>query len=178
MAEQKQRETLEDVAKREARDEDQRQKAAQDWIVNTERIAKEVPEQFFVLAKQLRDCVHRFNSAALPGRRLLWNESAAVATKEQNLNADFNVSFYRKDAEFMLLLSAMSRSGRPDVYIIIGEGKVRDTHFSIRIEGRIEGTAVVYRVTQNFEKINCPIDELAERVVMTIVKSDVSQLTG
>ncbi len=173
-----QRESLEDVAKREAREEAERQKAAQDWVTNTERVAKEVPERFFILAKQLRECVHRFNSAALPGRRLVWNESAAVATKEQNLNADFNVSFGRKDAEFMLLLSAMSRSGRPDVYIITGEGTVRDVRFSIRIEGRVDGKGVVYRITQDYEPIECPIDELAERVVMTVVKQDVSQLTG
>lgn len=177
MAQQK-RETLEDVAKREVREEADRQQAAKDWLANSERVAKEVPEKFFTLAKQLRECVHRFNSAALPGRRLTWNESAAVATKETNLNADFNVSFARKDAEFMLLLSAMTRSGRPDVYLITGEGKVKDTSFSLRIEGRVDGKHVVYRITQDYQPIEIPIDELAERIVMTVVKGDVSQLTG
>lgn len=172
------RETLEDVAKREAREESERVKAAQDWIVNTERIAKEVPEKFFSIAKQLRECVHRFNSAALPGRRLLWNESAAVATKETNLNADFNVTLHRKDAEFMLLLSAMSRSGRPDVYIINGEGKLKDQQFSLRIEGRMDKNNIGWKISWNYEPIDCPIDELAERVVMTIVKMDISQLYG
>ena len=66
----------------------------------------EMPEAFFEFCGMVREAVRRFNSAADQALRLTWHESAALAAKEPNLHADFNLSFGRQinPPEFILLL--------------------------------------------------------------------------
>ena len=59
------RETLEEIARREADSEREREEARALRRQSSERLAKEVPAAF-QLAKELREAVMRFNAAALP----------------------------------------------------------------------------------------------------------------
>jgi hypothetical protein len=122
----------------------------------------------------VREAVRRFNSAADPHKRLVWRESAALAAREPNLNADFNCSFGRAGDEVTLALNAMSRSGKPDVYLIEGYGTLGPAHerLLLRIEGFVQKGKVVHRITLDFQRLDCTLEELAERLVMATVKSD------
>src|SRR6266508_5848738 len=107
------RESIEDVARREAATERERAEARAEQLEYAEKLSKEVPEAFFELCGVLRENVRRFNSAADPQKRLMWRESAALAAREPNLHADFNCGFGRAGCEVNLALNAMGRSGKP-----------------------------------------------------------------
>src|SRR5262245_34325 len=112
------RETLEEVARRESEHERELAEARAETAKSGERLAKEMPPAFFELCGILRESVRRFNSAADPQKRLTWRESAALAAREPNLNADFNCSFGRGSDEVTVALNVMGRSGKPDVFVI------------------------------------------------------------
>jgi hypothetical protein len=124
----------------------------------------------------LREAVRRFNSAADPQKRLTWRESAALAAREPNLNADFNCSFGRGGTEITVALNAMSRSGKPDVYIIEAYGQLGDDRFMLRVEGYLQKGKVNHRITIDFKRIEVTLEELAERLVLATVKTDYQQL--
>src|SRR5258707_14088728 len=111
------RESLEEVARREANRERELAEAREEYAKSGERLAKEMPPLFFEFCGILREAVRRFNSAADPQKRLTWRESAALAAREANLNADFNCSFGRATDEVTVALNVMGRSAKPDVYI-------------------------------------------------------------
>ena len=106
------KETLEEIAKREAEAERIREESRALYIANQQELAKHVPARFFQLAQELRDAVVRFNTAADPNKRISWRESTALAAKDTNLNADFNLSMTRGGAEISLSLNALGRSGK------------------------------------------------------------------
>jgi hypothetical protein len=167
------RETLEEFAKREADAERERDEARANFVASRELLSKEVPERFFTLAMELRDAVRRFNSAALDEKKLTWSESSALAARDPNLQADFSLEFGRKGANVQVALNAMSRSGGPDVFLIEATGQLKDDRFMVRVEGWAEkNKKITYRITVNFKRVEFPIDELAERLVMACVKSD------
>src|ERR1700759_5210098 len=118
------RETIEDVARREADAERERSQARAEQLQFATKVAKEGPQRFFGLCGLLRENVRRFNSAADPQKRLVWRESVALAARDSNLNGDFNCTFSRPGGELTVALNAMGRSGKPDVYIIEGAGQV------------------------------------------------------
>src|SRR5262252_3759651 len=101
------RESLEDFARREASRERELAEAREEHTQSAARLAKEMPEKFFELCGILREAVRRFNSAADPQKRLTWRESAALAARESNLNADFNCTFGRGIDEISVALNAM-----------------------------------------------------------------------
>src|SRR5215470_7397228 len=103
------RETIEDVARREAATEREREEARAEQLQFAEKLSKEVPEAFFELCGLLRENVRRFNSAADPQKRLTWRESPALAARDANRNADFNCTFGRGPAEVTMALNAMGR---------------------------------------------------------------------
>lgn len=170
------RETLEDVARREAEAERERAAAREEYRQSGERLAKEMPQAFFTLAGQLREAVRRFNSAADPNLRLTWRESPALAARDANLNADFSLSFGRGNAEVSVALNAMSRSGKPDVYLVEASGQIGPDRFLLRVEGWIKKGKLEPRITVDFKRIECTLEELAERLVMAAVKGDRQQL--
>src|SRR5581483_206890 len=171
------RETLEEVAKREADTEREREEARAIFIVARELLSKEVPERFFTLAVELREAVKRFNSAAADDKKLTWSESSALAARDPNLQADFNLEFGRKQTMIQVALNAMSRSGGPDVFLIEASGQLRDDRFLLRVEGWAEkNKRITYRISVNFKRMTSPIEELAERLVMACVTSDFNVL--
>src|SRR5262245_27440348 len=168
------RESLEDIARREAAAELEREEAQKEYLKSAERLAKEMPEAFFELAGMLREAVRRFNSAADSSKRLTWRESAALAARESNLNADFDLGFAREGNEATVALNAMGRSGKPDVYIIEGFGQVGPRHdrFMMRVEGYLKKGKVDHRITVDFRRLECNLEELAERLVRAVVQGD------
>lgn len=170
------RESLEEVARREADEERARAEARQEHLQSAERLAKEMPQAFFELAGLLREAVRRFNSAADPQKRLVWRESAALAARDANLHADFNLGFSRSGSEVTVALNAMGRSGKPDVFVVEGFGQLGRDRFLLRVEGMLKKGKVDYRITVDFRRLDCDLEELAERLVMAAVKSDYQQL--
>jgi hypothetical protein len=174
------RESLEEIARREANRERELAEAREEFAKSGERLAKEMPPAFFEFCGMVREAVRRFNSAADPNKRLLWRESAALAARDANLNADFNCSFGRGQDEVTVALNAMSRSGKPDVYLIEGFGTLgpdRD-RFMLRVEGYLQKGKMLHRITVDFKRLEVTLEELAERLVLATVKSDYRTLLG
>ena len=172
------RESLEEVARREANRERELAEAREEYAKSGERLAKEMPPAFFEFCGMVREAVRRFNSAADPQKRLTWRESAALAARDANLNADFNCNFGRGQDDVTIALNAMSRSGKPDVYLIEANGTIGPDHdrFMMRVEGFLAKGKVVHRITIDFKRLEVTLEELAERLVMAVVKSDYQQL--
>ncbi|MCU1282980.1 MAG: hypothetical protein JWM53_6526 [bacterium] len=172
------RESLEEVARREANRERELAEAREEYAKSADRLAKEMPPAFFEFCGMVRESVRRFNSAADPQKRLTWRESAALAAQDTNLNADFNCSFGRGTDEVTIALNAMSRSGKPDVYIIDGFGTLGPDRerFMLRVEGYLQKGKMLLRITIDFKRLECTLEELAERMVMATVKSDYQTL--
>jgi hypothetical protein len=172
------RETLEDVARREAETERERAEAREEYLKSAERLAKEMPEAFFEFCGMVREAVRRFNSAAEPSLRLTWHESPALAAKEPNLHADFNLSFGRQINEVTVALNAMGRSGKPDVFLIEAFGKLGPDadKFMLRVEGYMKKGKVEQRITIDFKRLDITLEDLAEKLVMACVKGDYQHL--
>ncbi|HEX8952150.1 MAG TPA: hypothetical protein VF945_09920 [Polyangia bacterium] len=172
------RESLEEIARREATRERELEEARAEYAKSGERLAKEMPPAFFELCGLVREAVRRFNSAADPNKRLTWRESAALAARDSNLNADFNCSFGRGSDEVTVALNAMSRSGKPDVYLIEAYGTLGPDHdrFMMRVEGYLQKGKVQHRITIDFKRLEISLEELAERLVLATVKSDYQTL--
>jgi hypothetical protein len=170
------KETLEEIAKREADAERLREESRALYVANQLELAKHVPSRFFQLALELRDAVVRFNTAADPNKRISWRESAALAAKDTNLNADFNLSMSRAGAEISLSLNALGRSGKPDAYLIEAHGVFPNDGFMLRVDGSINRGKPTYRLSLNFKRLPYEIEELAERMVKALVKCKVTEL--
>ena len=172
------RESLEEVARREANHERELAEAREEFAKSGERLAKEMPPVFFEFCGMVREAVRRFNSAADPQKRLTWRESAALAARDSNLNADFNCTFGRGTDEITVALNAMSRSGKPDVYLIEAFGTLgpdRD-RMMMRVEGYLSKGKLNQRITIDFKRLEVTLEELAERLVMAVVKGDYQTL--
>ncbi|MCA1663864.1 MAG: hypothetical protein LC659_06285 [Myxococcales bacterium] len=172
------RESLEEVARREASRERELVEAREEYAKSGERLAKEMPPAFFEFCGMVREAVRRFNSAADPQKRLTWRESAALAARDANLNGDFSCSFGRGSDEITIALNALSRSGKPDVYLIEASGTLgpdRD-RFLMRVEGYLQKGKTLHRITVDFKRLEVTLEELAERLVMAAVKSDYQTL--
>lgn len=170
------RESLEDLARKESEaDKDLAERRA-GLLVNAQKLAKEVPVRFFKLVDELKAAVMRFNAACDPQKRIVWQESAALAARDTNLNADFNLSFERPGASVMLVLNNMGRAGKPDAFIMEAHGKLKNDGFMLRVEGFVRGPQVEYRISVDFKKAPYTIDELADRLVKSVVKVDLNQL--
>jgi len=170
------RPSIEDVARQEAEVERERAEARAEQLKSGEKLAKEMPDSFFELAGLLRETVRRFNAAADPQKRLTWRESAALAARDANLHADFNLTFGRAGGEVSLALNAMGRSGKPDVFVIEGFGQVLDNRFMLRVEGFVLKGKTNLRITIDFRRLDVTLEELAERLVLSVVKCDTSEL--
>jgi hypothetical protein len=167
------RETVEELAQKEAQYERDLAQMRETSLQNSHKLGQEVPKTFFEFCGLLRETVRRFNQAADPSRRMVWRESAALAARDANLNGDFNCEFGRDELSVVVALNVMGRSGKPDVYLIEGTGKLGDNRFLMRIEGFInKAGAVAYRIMVDFKRIECTFEELADRLVKCVIKGD------
>jgi hypothetical protein len=174
MAEKKRRQTLEEIAREEAEEIAGRAARAAEYYAKAERLSKEMPQFFFTFAGWVRDTVKRFNDNADPNRRISWTESAALATKDNNVHADFNFQFGRDGDEVSMALKEMGRSGpkRPDAFVIEGYGHINKNQFLIRVEGQIPNKDLVLKTTINFQKIEKNVEVVPEMVIRALVKRD------
>jgi hypothetical protein len=171
-------ETIEELARAEAEEIRLRAERAAKYLVNSERLAKDMPPAFLNFADAMRDAVKRFNEACDPQKRFNWRESAAVASRDSNPHADFNLTFGRADTEITVVLKEMGRSGprRPDVYVFEGNGRVADRSFFLRVEGQIPENDVEFRVTVDFQKTTFTYKEFPEMLLRSLIKRDVDLL--
>jgi hypothetical protein len=171
------RETVEELAKAEAAYDQELAHMREVSLANSGKLAEEVPKTFFEFCGMLRETVRRFNSAADPSRRLTWRESAALASRDPNLNADFNCELSRGELSVVVALNVMGRSGKPDVYIIEGTGRLGPDRYLLRIEGFITKKGdVAYRIMVDFHRLECTLEELAERLVISVIKGEYKQV--
>jgi hypothetical protein len=167
------RETIEDMGTAEAKYEEQLRQSRALHVANSGKVAEEVPKRFFELAGMVREAVRRFNTATDPGRRLTWRESPALAARDEKLSGDFNCEFGRDGFSISVALNAMSRSGKPDVFIVEGSGQLNQERFLLRVEGFVDKTGkIAYRTTVDFQRIDVTFEELAERLVKALVRLD------
>jgi hypothetical protein len=170
------RETVEDVARREAEADRAQAQARADHLQGAERLGKEVPQAFLELCGIVREQVRRFNAAADPQRRITWRESAALAAGELKPEAELHCSLSRPSGELSLTLVALGRAGKPDVYLIEAFGQLRNERFSVRAEGFVKQNKLDFRISIDGRRVECPLDELGERLVLAVVKCDYNQL--
>jgi hypothetical protein len=163
------RESLETLARREAEGVQAQAARAAERQTEAERLVREVPQRFFGWALKVREAVARFNGAADPGRRLAYRESPALAAQDQSADADRRLGFSRTGAEAELLLRALSRAGRPDVFLIEASGRLGAEPFLLRGEGFVAGGAVTFRLSLDLQRLSWPADELPERLVHAVV---------
>jgi hypothetical protein len=172
------RESLEDIARREAEHERERAAAREEYVKSAERLATEMPPAFFEFCGMLRESVRRFNSAADPQKRLSWRESPALAARDANLNGDFNCTFGRGSDEVTVTLNVLGRSGKPDVCLIEAFGTLGPDRerFLLRVEGYVQKGKLLHRISVDFKRLDITLEELAERLVLATVKSDYQTL--
>jgi hypothetical protein len=175
--------TIEDLARAEAQMLKQREQAHADFLEGEKQLATAVPERFFQLVRQLRDGVRRFNTAAAVERLVQYWESPAVTTRDPSFgNADYTVEVKRKPNQVTLSLRNMARGARPDAFLIEGKGEVGLTpmvdRFLLRVDASWKDGAPLWRITSDFKKVDCPVDELAERIIIVIVTGEHTRLWG
>jgi hypothetical protein len=168
--------TIEDLARAEALMLKQREQGHIDYMEGQKQLTTAVPERFFVLVKQLRDAVKRFNTAAPVERLVQYWESPAVTTHDPSFgNSDYTVEVKRKPNHASLSLRNMARGARPDAFLIEGEGEVGLTPM---VDATWRDGAPNWRITSDFKKVDCPIDELADRLIIAIVTGEHTRLWG
>ncbi len=172
----KPRETIEQFAKREAQEMKDREEAREFYKQNALKLAEEMPSHFFDFAGFLRKAVARFNETCDPMLRMIWRESAALASRDPNPNADFNLTFNRDKSEITVSLNALGRSGKPPCYLIDINGNLRGDVFMARVEGQVRDKKIAFRITMNFKQKECTMQEWADRLVMSVVKQDAFEL--
>ncbi len=170
------RETIEQFAKREALEMKDREEAREFYKQNALKLAEEMPLHFFEFAGMLRKGVARFNENCDPMLRMIWRESAALATRDPNPNADFNLTFNRDKSDVTVSLNALGRSGKPPVYLIDINGNIKGDVFMARVEGQVRDKKIQFRITTNFKQKNCTVEQWADRLVMSVVKQDTFEL--
>jgi hypothetical protein len=168
MADPQKPQTLEDLARIEAEALKRREQAKIDRIEGDKKIVEIMPERFLTLARQIRDGVRRFNTAAAIERPLSYEESAAVTTRETNHNSDFWCTVRRAPNEATMALRNMSRAGKPDSYMIEGNGTIglppMNDRFLMRVDGAWKGGEMLYRITCDHKKLDTDIEELGDRL--------------
>ncbi len=172
----KARETIEQFAKREAQEMKDREEAREFYKQNALKLAEEMPQHFFEFAGMLRKSVARFNESCDPMLRMIWRESAALASRDPNPNADFNLTFNRDKSEITVSLNALGRSGKPPVFLIDINGNLKGEVFMARVEGQVRDKKIVFRITMDFKQKDCTLQEWADRLVMGVLKQDPYEL--
>src|SRR5258706_2216559 len=108
----KERETIEQFAKRELLEAKDAEEAREFFRLNSQKLAEEMPKHFFEFCGYLREAVKRFNENCDPMKRMYWRESASLASQDPNPNADFNLTFNRDKSEITVSLNPLGRPGK------------------------------------------------------------------
>lgn len=171
--------TLEELAQIEADALKKRERAREDYAEGQKKLALEIPERFLILAKQAREGVRRFNSAAPIQRPVQYTESAAVTTRDPNLNGDFSFEVKRSGNQVVASLRAMGGS-RSNAYIIEASGFVGVApmvdHFKMRVDALYKGGELLWRMSCDKKPLDITVDELGDRLVMVIVTGQITRL--
>jgi len=172
--------TLEDLARAEAAALKKREQAKVDYLEGQKRLVAELPQRFFAIAAAVRDGVKRFNNAAEIERPVSYMESPAVTTRDStNLAGDLYFEVKRKPNEILVALRPMTRAGKPDAYLIEGQGTVglppMNDRFALRIDAVIAGKETRYKITCAKQNVDTPIEELPDRIVMVIVTGQLTR---
>jgi hypothetical protein len=171
--------TLEDLARMEAAAIKKRNQAKVDFLEGQKRLVTELPERFFAIAGQARDGVKRFNTAAAIEHPVQYMESPAITVREMSMHGDYFFEVKRKPNELMLALRPMTRAGKPDAFLIEGNGTVglapMNDRFQIRIDAIVAGKEIRYKTTVAGNKVDTPIDEFGDRLVMVIVTGQLTR---
>jgi hypothetical protein len=175
MARARPRETVEGFAKREKDEVLEAIKAKEEYRRNAQRLADEMPGHFLRFCDMLRDAVKRFNENCDTDKRMYWRESAAVASRDPNPNADFNLTFNRAQSEVNMGLNAMGSSGKPPTYVFDINGKIKDDIFMARVEGQARDV-ITFRITINFKKQECDLKTFADRLVLGVASQELWQV--
>ncbi len=171
--------TLEELARAEAAAIKKREQAKVDYIDGQKRLVTELPEKFLALAAQAREGVKRFNNAAEIEHPVSYMESPSVTTRETT-RGDLWFEIKRKPNEVLVALRAMTRAGKPDAFIIEGNGTVglapMNDRFMLRIDAVIAGKETRYKIVCAKHRVDVPIEELGDRLVMVIVTSQLTRM--
>jgi hypothetical protein len=175
--------TIEDLARAEAKMLEQREQAHLDYMEGQKQLTTAVPERFFTLVRQLREGVKRFNNAAAVERLVQYWESPAVTTRDPSFgNSDYTVEVKRKPNQVSISLRNMARGAHPDAFLIEGMGEVGLTpmvdRFALRVDASWKDGAPLWRISCDFKKVDCPVDELADRIIIVIVTGEHTRLWG
>ena len=172
--------SLEDLARAEAQALAAREAQKQAYLDGQKRLLLEVPALFFAMAKQLREGADRFNGAARLETVVKYRESAAVTTRDANLNADFVVELERGKNALTFLIRNMARVGKPDSLVVEAFGAVgvepKRDRFNLRIEGQVTNGAVGWRVTCDYQPVDTTVEELPDRMVALIATGEMTRL--
>jgi hypothetical protein len=172
----KERETIEQFAKREVLEAKDAEEAREFYRQNSLKLAEEMPQHFFEFCGHLREAVKRFNDNCDPMKRMIWRESASLASRDPNPNADFNLTFNRDKSEITVSLNALGRSGKPPVFLIDINGNLKGDVFMARVEGQVRDKKIMFRITLNFKQKDATLQQWADRLVLAVVKQDYAEL--
>jgi hypothetical protein len=171
--------TLEELARTEAEALKRREQARQDYADGQKKIALEVPERFLTLAKQVREGVHRFNTAAPIERPVTYSESAAVTTRDPNTRGDFSFEVKRAPNQVVVALRQMTGT-RSEAFVIDGIGNVgmppMVDRFRLRVDALYKEGGFKWRMSCEGRPLDITVDELGDRLVMVIVTAQIARL--
>ncbi len=173
------KQTLEELAQLEVEALRKRERAREEWAEGGKRLAVELPDRFLTLARQVREGVMRFNSAAPVPRPVQYTESAAVTTRDTNVRGDFNIQIKRAPNEIIASLREMSGS-QTSAFLIEASGHVGVApsvdRFRLRVDALWKDGAPMWRLSCDGKPLDIAIDELGERMVMVVVTGQLARL--
>jgi hypothetical protein len=155
----------------------------EDFAHRREFLMRDVPPRFFALAAGLREAVERFNATLTeddPKLPLHYEETPGVTLKDLGAD-DLRVTVRRHGARFELGLRLMTRSGvgtsKTSITVPLIEGygtygRDHERRVMMRIEGWVEGGKTIYWYSLDFKRMQMDLDELPDRIAMSIVQVD------
>jgi hypothetical protein len=142
--------------------------------------------KYLELVEMLRGAVRDFNAHLVdaPGHvlpRLQWYETPNISLRDAVTGDGMRVRVQRINSYFDLVLKMVHRAGKEDVPLIEGYGSIgREqirTETLMRIEGFVEKGVAKYRYSQDFKRLDVPISEVPDRIVMAVASHDYALLS-
>lgn len=142
--------------------------------------------KYLELVEALRESVRDFNAHLIdaPGHtlpRLQWYETPNVSLRDAITGDGMRVRVQRVNSYFDFVLKMVHRAGKEDIPLIEGYGSIgRETirtETMMRIEGFVEKGVAKYRYSQDFKRLDVPIAEVPDRIVMAVASHDYALLS-
>jgi hypothetical protein len=149
-------------------------------------LSQSVVIKYLEIVESLRAAVRAFNDrlADSPGHplpRVSWYETANISLRDAISGDGMRVRVQRINSTFDLVLKMVHRAGREDLPIIEGYGSIgREqirTETLMRIEGFVEKGKPKYRYSQDFKRLEIPLEEIGDRIVMAVASHDCALLS-